>query len=227
MKNDSLEKIKTNVASFLFLAWFIISLGLMIFFSEKDDGTLVTIIAGQYFLVFGLIGVKTKIDEFKLTKTLNSDDIMLLAFPILGIGLIVIPIIYKLTGEEWILPFAIASVFPIMGLLSMFKYIIEMIILKSKHYEYIDGQVFKTEKKGIGYEISIKYAFNGKEYKYKIKDQGKPDYYEGDYVPLYVNKNKPKDVRIDMEKTNIIGIVLSSAFVLAGIALLVYIAISY
>ena len=83
----------TILASVLFVMWFVASLAGMIYCSKTGRGLLVPALLGQYFFVFGVVGI---------VSTVKSETFQpfILIFPILGILLIAIPIWLYFGGEE-------------------------------------------------------------------------------------------------------------------------------
>ena len=83
----------TILASILFVVWFAASLAGMIYCSKTGRGLLVPALLGQYFFVFGMVGI---------VSTVKSETFQpfLLIFPILGILLIAIPIWLYFGGEK-------------------------------------------------------------------------------------------------------------------------------
>lgn len=83
----------TILASALFVVWFVASLAGMVFCAGTGRGLLVPTLLGQYFFVFGMVGI---------VSTLKSETFQpfILIFPILGILLIAIPIWLYFGGEE-------------------------------------------------------------------------------------------------------------------------------
>lgn len=83
----------TILVSVLFVMWFVASLAGMIYCSRTGRGLLVPALLGQYFFVFGVVGI---------VSTVKSETFQpfLLIFPILGILLIAIPIWLYFGGEE-------------------------------------------------------------------------------------------------------------------------------
>ncbi len=83
----------TILVSVLFVMWFVASLAGMIYCSKTGRGLLVPALLGQYFWVFGMLGI---------VSTVKSETFQpfLLIFPILGILLIAIPIWLYFGGEE-------------------------------------------------------------------------------------------------------------------------------
>lgn len=116
--NEKKSNFASNLLGTIFLIWFIGSLGAIIYFSEKGDSIeWILILFGQYFLVFGIIGIGNN-----LSKQLFP--FLLLIFPLAGIALISSGV-YMLIGNERqidnlvnvIAPFLLASAFPIVGIL--------------------------------------------------------------------------------------------------------------
>lgn len=71
-----------TIKGILFILWFLASIGFMWYFSETGKPVLILALAGQYFLVFGLIGI------FSSRKELVN-HCWILMFPYTGIGLFV------------------------------------------------------------------------------------------------------------------------------------------
>lgn len=81
------------ILSFVFLIWFVISLIFMVYFAKKGQGGLAVMIAGQYFLVFGIIAVVSGISN-------KSFEPITLIFPLVGIGMIAGGFIYGYGSSE-------------------------------------------------------------------------------------------------------------------------------
>ena len=97
-----MEKEKSGVfklvISFVFLIWFVTSLVFMVYFAHKGEGPVTVMIAGQYFLVFGIIAIVSGISN-------RSFQPISLIFPVVGTGMIAGGFIYGY-GSEDILSYA-------------------------------------------------------------------------------------------------------------------------
>lgn len=91
--NQKKNSVGTAIISIIFLAWFVASLVGLIYFSNHQQGAIAVAIGGQYFLVFGILGI---------VSTIKSKDFqpILLLFPVVGIGMIVGGFIYQYGSEE-------------------------------------------------------------------------------------------------------------------------------
>ena len=74
------NKVLKLIVSFVFLIWFVTSLVFIVYFAKKDQAAMSVMIAGQYFLVFGIIAVVSGI-------TSKSFNPISLIFPVVGIGM--------------------------------------------------------------------------------------------------------------------------------------------
>ena len=103
------------VASVVFLAWFLGSLGGLIYFSKANNGVMAVAILGQYFLVFGVIAVISGI------KSRTFQPVTLI-FPVVGLALIAGAFIYgfglkvAMAYIERYLPYFILFVFLVVGI---------------------------------------------------------------------------------------------------------------
>lgn len=77
-----------KIMSAVFVIWFIASIGFMWYFSEVGKQLLILAVAGQYFLVFGIIGICS-------TMKSKSFHPHLWLFPYLGIGMIAAAVVLQ------------------------------------------------------------------------------------------------------------------------------------
>ncbi|MBP5222341.1 MAG: hypothetical protein J6Z35_04175 [Lachnospiraceae bacterium] len=114
-ENQNSGKIGGIILSVIFLTWFLVSLGGLVYFSEHHEGIIAVAIAGQYFMVFGLIAIVSGIRRRKFQP-------ITLIFPAVGIAMIAGAIIYKYGSKEVIahteelLPYLFLLVFFLVGL---------------------------------------------------------------------------------------------------------------
>lgn len=89
-KEDLMEEESpmSKVISAIFLIWFVTSIGLMWYFSEVGKQLLILAIGGQYFLVFGIIGICS-------TMKAKSFHPHLWLFPYVGVGMIVAAVVLQ------------------------------------------------------------------------------------------------------------------------------------
>lgn len=102
------------VFSVIFLIWFMVSLVGMVYFSKEKNGGMALVIAGQYFLVFGLIAVVSGIKS----KTFQP---IVLIFPLVGLGMMAGGYVLMVGNQkalammEYYLPYLFLGVFFVVG----------------------------------------------------------------------------------------------------------------
>lgn len=193
----------------IFLVWFMASFIGMIYFFETNP-SIGFIIFGQYFLVFGIVALFSKI---KLG----------LLFAGVGLGIIVIPILIRHPellsfSVNWeflgLVAFGVISLCS--GLTVLGCWINAKNKLKAKCTSFVDATVIliKREKTPI-YE----FEFNNK--KFKIRGCLDKKKKVGDHCNLQVNPNNPREVYFDFIREKIATYLFSLSFAASGIVLIV------
>lgn len=114
MENGKKHGIVSIILSIVFVAWFLGSIGGMIYFSQKNMGAMIVILFGQLFFIFGLIAVISGI----VSKNFQPITII---FPLVGIGCLVGGGIFQFGSEvivkylEDALPYIFLCLFMIVG----------------------------------------------------------------------------------------------------------------
>lgn len=114
MREGNKSSVVSILVSIVFLAWFLASIGAMIYFSRNNQGALIVTVFGQYFLVFGIIAIISGIKGKKFQP-------VTILFPVVGIGCMVGGCIFQFGSETVIkyandiLPYVFLVAFMIVG----------------------------------------------------------------------------------------------------------------
>ncbi len=199
MSTNGKSKAYDTVASILFLLWFVASIGLLIYFAKTGKTALTLAVFGQYFLVFGIIGLVSSVSEggFKFKS------LPILLFPLVGIGAIAGGIIIQYGSEELkkrcvdALPTIFIMLFIVIGICLIIGGLYSSLYLKLTCTEYVNAECIEVRKQfnsnnGEAYCPVYSFSYNGQSYKVCN------DMYTNMYVPalgesyeLYINPNKP------------------------------------
>lgn len=97
MSNNGKSKTRDAIISVVFLLWFVASIVGMLYVAKTGKTALLLALFGQYFLVFGIIGLVSIISDegFKLRH------VPILIFPLVGAGAIAGGFIIQYGSEEF------------------------------------------------------------------------------------------------------------------------------
>lgn len=79
---------KDKFIGIAFITWFIASIGLMLYFSQKGQVALIISVFGHYFSVFGLLAIISRKKDFNFKEDFPSVLFMLLGLIIMIVGMI-------------------------------------------------------------------------------------------------------------------------------------------
>lgn len=224
-EKESESSVLSTVLGILFVIWFIGSIILMWYFSETEKETLILAVAGQYFTVFGIIGVVSNMKS-------ESPYPHLMLFPYVGLSMILASVILQyhisimgfMPGTICLL--LLTNVFTIAGILTFIKLILDKKVLKSCTFS-ITGKCVKLNK-----QRKLTYKSNGhrrvrycpvyeivyRSITYQICDNNYTNFLNpkvGDYEPLKINPDKPDSTMFISKRTRMssylvcfIGIIL-------------------
>lgn len=108
------------IGGILFLIWFAASIFSLWYLSETGRETLMIAVGGQYFLVFGMVGV------ISVRKQLRQ-NLMILVFPAVGLGMVAAGILLYFNinvfgyDPSWFCMFMLINAFTVTGLLMLIQ----------------------------------------------------------------------------------------------------------
>lgn len=207
-KEQKIERMKGTI----FLTWFIISLIMFLVAAGLENGYLVIMNFGQYFLVFGLLAYKSSKHKAPLIAVL------------VGLACILIPLFIKYGPKtiniEVVMLILLLIVLLIVGLcliiIPISKYYKELKLYSSIVpatiilYSEMSNDI---RSNNILYAPTYKYEYNGKEYKIRSKTYRKKTLPEGSLVNIRIDPNRPDIIY----KTNLLNLIVP---VFIGIILL-------
>ncbi len=213
------NKIKNIIISVLFIIWFIASILVLKHVAQNGQVKLVPIVFGQYFLVFGIIGLYSALAKGKF----NFYKLPLLLFPIIGITSIVSGIIMQFGSKELItaflhnLPYGILVGFSVIGLWLLMFWFKKTILLKRSCTYIINAKCidvinqYSTNKSGVRKKVYCpvyEFYYNGNTYKVCN------NVYTNFTIPIinntyeiYINQNEPTQF-YEPQRSKITGIAL-------------------
>ncbi len=199
MSDNGKNKAGQAIISIVFLLWFVASIGLLIYFAKTGKTALALSVFGQYFLVFGIIGLVSSISDggFKLKS------LPILLFPLVGIGAIAGGIIIQYGSEELkkksidALPMIFIILFIIIGVGLIIGGLYSAIYLKLTCTEYVNAECVEAKKQYNKNRCEVycpvySFSYNGQNYKV-CNDVYTNRYYPavGQQYELYINPNNP------------------------------------
>jgi len=199
MSNNRDTKARDTVISIIFILWFVASIAGMLYVSKTGRTALLLALFGQYFFVFGIIGLVSSISEggFKLRQ------VPLLIFPLVGAGSIAGGFIVQYGSKELkdksleALPYICIILFAIIGLGLIIGGLYNSFYLKLVCKEYVNAEcvdvmVTKNSHGGEVWCPVYSYYYNGQYYK------SSNDIYSNGVYPsvgqnyeLYINSKNP------------------------------------
>ncbi len=202
MSKNGKSKASDAVVSIIFLIWFVASIGLLIYFAKIGKTALVLSVFGQYFLVFGIIGLVSSVSDggFKLKS------LPILLFPLVGIGAIAGGIITQYGSEELkkkcidALPMIFIILFIIIGICLIIGGLYNSLYLKLTCTEYVNAECVEVRKQynsDHGETYCPVYSFNYNGQNYRVCN----DMYTNRHIPavgqgyeLYINPRNPMKI---------------------------------
>ena len=202
MSQNGRNKAADTIVSIVFLIWFVGSIGLMIYFAKTGKTALTLSVFGQYFLVFGIIGLVSTISNngFKLR------NLPILLIPLVGIGAIAGGIIIQYGSDEFKkkcfdnLPMVCIILFMVIGIFLIICGLYNALYLKLTCTEYVNGECVEVKtqynsNRSETYCPVYSFSYNGQIYKVCN------EIYTNSYCPavgqcyeLYINPKDPMKV---------------------------------
>ena len=196
IKRKNKEK-KEAIIGIIFIIWFLVSIGAMIYFSEIEQNNYIIMISGQYFFIFAL---------FPLIKgTIKSKLILGIPFLLIGSCMIVIPLC--MMNPQWFKEeISWENIIPILGILSFVLAGFIMVIapgiekrrMEKLCTEIVDATIIKYQVRlSNGKKVYCPvYKFDYYNEEYKVSD----NFYANfgiepiaTQVQLKINPNNPKE----------------------------------
>lgn len=213
----------------LFILWFIGSIIAMCYFGKTGRNSLMLVVVGQYFFVFGMTGVATMKEKLKW-------NLLLLLFPIVGLGLITAGLLlhYNVNiGNQppsWACILMGTNLFTAAGILLLIQqYIIAgelkrcTTTVKATVINMLSRVTEVNDQMRVLYCLEYEIYVNGK--KYEVSDhkyEKHPGVEEGDVCEIQINPENPDSgIFIDSRTSGsnwfllIVGILLVLAGILA------------
>lgn len=221
---------KNNVVSIVFIIWFICSIAAMMLISQFDNEvSWLMILFGQYFLVFGLLGVSSN----KESKHFPS---VILMFPLVG-GVSITCGIYMLIGGQSaidkmneIAPYLLLLAFLVFGILLVHMSLSELLYLKKKCTYEIDAEcveisesLVKNNKGNFRRVYMPTYSVNvdGKDYRIWNNNYSSKKLIVGEYYKILINPLDPNDFIDSITKSIHKGMLfIGFIFIIVGISLI-------
>ncbi len=199
MSNNGRSKTSDAIISVVFILWFVASIVGMIFVAKTGRTALLLALFGQFFLVFGVIGLVSSISEggFKLKQ------IPILIFPLVGAGAITAGFIIQYGSEDFkakcydALPYIAILLFAIIGVGLIIAGLYNAFYLKLVCKEHVDAECVEVlvTKNSHGGEVwcpVYSYSYNGQNYKSSNDIYSNGIYPSvGQYYELYINPKNP------------------------------------
>ncbi len=218
---------KNMIISIVFIVWFVVSVAGMIYVSKTGQNKLFLAILGQYFLVFGIIGIGAAISD----KKFGFANMPLLLFPFVGVVLIAFGFIMQYGSDEFKascmdnLPYGILGIFALIGVWLLCMCFLEGVWLKKICTQRVNAkcidviEMYQHSSSGgsrLVYCPIYEFYYNGTTYQVcdnKYTNVVRPEV--GYTYEIFINHNKPKQF-YDPErnrKMNMILLILGIAFV--------------
>lgn len=233
-KNENGTTVAKIIISIVFIVWFMGSLFGMMVCSKLDGGTgLMLALIGQYFLVFGIMGVVGSIKK-------RPFPAIILLFPLVGIALIICGVIMYIDMQNAAqmiyeaAPYLLAGIFPVTGVLMIISATSEIRHLKRVCTVEVQAKCISVETRwtqgGKGRRTKRVHMpvysvyYNGREYTARNDVYtNMNDYQVGNYYPIMINPLNPEEfLDANSRKGNIVTLVLGIIFVAVLIPIIVY-----
>ncbi|MBR3834878.1 MAG: DUF3592 domain-containing protein [Lachnospiraceae bacterium] len=202
MSGNGKNKVSDAILSIVFLMWFVASIVLLIYFAKTGKTALTLAVFGQYFLVFGIIGLVSTISNngFKLRC------LPILLFPLVGLGGIAGGIIIQYGSEEFkkrctdAVPMIFIVLFIVIGVFLIIAGLYSSLFLKLTCTEYVNAECVEVKKQYTSnhYETYCPvYSFSYNGQNYMVCN----DIYTNRFIPavgqsyeVYINPNNPMKI---------------------------------
>lgn len=222
------------IISIIFIVWFMGSLFGMMVCSKLDGGTgLMLALIGQYFLVFGIMGVVGGIKK-------RPFPAIILLFPLVGSALIICGVIMYADMKNAAhmiyeaAPYLLAGIFPVTGVLMIISATSEIRHLKRVCTVEVQAKCISVETRwtqgGEGRRTKRVHMpvysvyYNGREYTVQNDVYtNMNDYQVGNYYSIMINPLNPEEfLDANNRKGNIVTLVLGIIFVAVLIPIIIY-----
>ena len=199
MSNNGRSKTSDAIISVVFILWFVASIVGMIFVAKTGRTALLLALFGQYFLVFGIVGLISAISE----NGFKAKCIPILLVPLVGAGAIAGGFIIQYGSEEFkskcfdAVPYIFIILFAVIGIGLVIAGLYSSLYLKLVCKEYVSAEcvdvlVRKNRHGGEVWCPVYSYSYNGQSYK------SSSGIYTNDVYPsvgqdyeLYINAKNP------------------------------------
>lgn len=206
---------KNIIKSILFITWFFGTFISMLIF--KNNPSIELLLFGQFFLIIGIFAL------IKLKG--NVKKYILLIFPLIGIGCIIISLLNILGNIDLnkIIPYTISSVFIFYGLLEIIILKTYNTYLKKKCTEKIFGEVVDIDRHYSDKHhllLSPIYEINYNGEKIRIKPDEYTNLYKykiGQVDTLFINPSNPNEFIYPAKRIIIFTYLISTLCILGGI----------
>lgn len=202
MSGNGKNKTSDAIISIVFLVWFVASIGLLVYFAKTGKTALTLAVFGQYFLVFGIIGLVSTISNngFKLRC------LPILLFPLVGLGGIAGGIIIQYGSDEFkkrcidAVPMIFILLFIVIGACLIIGGLYSALYLKLTCTEYVYAECIEVKKQYNSNRSEVYcpvYSFNYNGQNYMVCNET----YTNRFIPavgqsyeLYINPNNPMNI---------------------------------
>lgn len=220
---------KDTIIGITFLVWFIGSLVGMFLAGESQNALeWILILFGQYFLVFGLIGVNAKKEESP-----KQFPYIILVFPLVGAACVVAGV-YMLIGGKIarenmnnIAPFLFLALFILVGIFMVYNSLSKMLYLKRVCTYEVNAQCveistsWSSSKHGGYNELHMpiySFWYNSEEHRVKNDIYTSKNFIVGEYYKLMVNPNNVQEF-IDKNSKSFDGVMFFMGIVFIAMPL--------
>lgn len=199
MSNNGKSKTSDAIISVVFLIWFVASIIGMVYVAKTGRTALLLAIFGQYFFVFGIIGLISAISD----GGFKPKHVPILLFPLVGAGAIAGGFIIQYGSKDLkekslaAVPFIFIILFAVIGVGLIIAGLYLCLYLKLVCREYVNAEcieVLETRNShgGTAWCPVYSYYYNGQYYKVSNDVYTNTVYPSvGQQYELYINANNP------------------------------------
>lgn len=210
----------------VFMIWFVASLVGIIYFTGKENTAFAILIFGQYFFVFGIVGICSG------GLTLKTSWILL--FPAVGLVVMICSGLFIWGSDDItdqltnLLPVMLISLFIVIGIGMVLGPIVNEKALKKRCTYQIIAKCVRLNKSYMGsgiddvrkevYAPVFSYYFRGNEYEigYDVyKSYGNPEV--NDSVEIFINPDNPSEIYWPKSGAKILVICIGLGFTIMGV----------